>query len=688
MNPIRFKATVTDPATGAPAGTGAAQPPAAPLNVDQAKELQSKLQDALQEAYHAEDQYGLYEGVSEKASMELQIARLKTSLALVTNYIDTGIWDPSLGQGAPGAGTPAAGTSPADTMEIRNEWKSGWNGNFITATDSSDSQAFTDGTYMGSVYEQAPGDPSQPTQIGFKLDENAVNLKVYNHGQDLIIKQTLADGKIQYWVGKNWVTKIDIRLAFDASAVKKNKDHPLKMDFSGAYRIGNSGANFSKEPPIGFLIRGSQGNDVITGSQNGDKIFGGAGDDVIDGRGGDDFIFGDDTLANPLTHKAALVFGESIGNDVILGGDGNDYIDGSGGINTGFNSDSGETNASHNIQKSVSRQVGNPFNSSWMSGSSGWQASQSSQMNGEVTLERSGSGFSTLNLTMPPDFDMVTAAQDGDTGVTLTFVGKDASGAPITQKVHLRDFLSQPPVKLVINGNDKDNIIDLHRITNNNQTNIIEIHGGKGDDMLFGAQNALTRDGLDPHTMFTTSGSVTSDLVNPADETTHVEVKNNRVEVSGANDFDIVAPAGYDEAYYIRGNNHDVYVVLVHPAAGGAPAERKVIHVVNAADNFVPTIHRATETHTTPAPGADPAGSIPDSGLPIDPIFLPGTLEDFRQNGLNLLDGGLGADTIFGSTADVVRADGSDNVMQGNYAAPPTPPPSGGTGGTDGSGHA
>lgn len=73
---------------------------------------------------------------------------------------------------------------------------------------------------------------------------------------------------------------------------------------------GEDGENL---PPLGRVVRGTAGDDVIIGSDDADNLAGGEGDDTIEGRGGNDAIDG------------------GAGNDDLAGGDGNDAIDGGTG---------------------------------------------------------------------------------------------------------------------------------------------------------------------------------------------------------------------------------------------------------------------------------------------------------------------------------------------------------------------
>lgn len=73
---------------------------------------------------------------------------------------------------------------------------------------------------------------------------------------------------------------------------------------------GEDGENL---PPLGRVVRGTAGDDVIIGSDEADNLSGGDGDDRIEGRGGNDVIDG------------------GAGNDDLSGGDGADTIDGGAG---------------------------------------------------------------------------------------------------------------------------------------------------------------------------------------------------------------------------------------------------------------------------------------------------------------------------------------------------------------------
>jgi Ca2+-binding RTX toxin-like protein len=73
---------------------------------------------------------------------------------------------------------------------------------------------------------------------------------------------------------------------------------------------GQDGENL---PPLGRVVRGTPGDDVIIGSDDADNLAGGDGNDRIEGRGGNDVIDG------------------GAGDDDLSGGDGNDTVDGGTG---------------------------------------------------------------------------------------------------------------------------------------------------------------------------------------------------------------------------------------------------------------------------------------------------------------------------------------------------------------------
>ena len=83
-------------------------------------------------------------------------------------------------------------------------------------------------------------------------------------------------------------------------------------DFSGYAPDGSM--------PVGRLVEGTTGPDMLAGTVGADLVLGGAGDDQIDGRAGDDTITGGD---------GRDFVGGNFGNDVLSGGDGVDYVIGS-----------------------------------------------------------------------------------------------------------------------------------------------------------------------------------------------------------------------------------------------------------------------------------------------------------------------------------------------------------------------
>ena len=665
-----FKATEPAPPATPPAR------PQAPVTEEQAKELKLKLEEALQEIYQTRTQLDEYLSQLDVSQLEIQEARLKASLALIDNFLATGEWDPSFGAPAGGAPAAPAGEGAGDEAPT-NTFQPGWNGTFVTGEEAADRALFSDGNYMGTVYLQLPSDPNARGQLGFQLDENAVDLKVYNHGRDLIFRQTLADGTVQYWVAKNMVTDIQTPIAIDASRVKRLAENKkLNVDLSGAYRISDDPDTFGQEPVQAFLVLGSQGSDILTGSQNVDKMLGLGGDDSIDGGAGNDELYGDNDATS------AAMYGVSAGNDVILGGAGNDTGDGGGGINTGFETDVSDTGTIRNLQRTAPRAGQADLGNNWYRGS-GWRIEAGAGAHSEGNFSSHRTTPEALTLTLPEGFDMAYAETDADVnGIKITLVGRDAAGLPITKTIRIRDFFDiNNPAHLIVKGNDANNIIDFHKISNDMQNSIIEIQGGGGNDMLLGAKNILTRDGLNPATMFTSSqnvagqtglihdtteGEVLQTTGSNADEI-RVRKPNGTIENG---DMAIEAPVGYDNAYYIRDGN-DVVVVLVDPASGGVPAKRIVVRIQNVAEGFIPTIaHPAEEV----ASGDAEASSEDNLGATLSPILLPGELNDFERTGLNAMDGGAGSDFLFGSASDVMTRDGGDSVVIGNYAGEQQPP--------------
>ena len=83
-----------------------------------------------------------------------------------------------------------------------------------------------------------------------------------------------------------------------------------------------------------FVLRGTEGGDVINGTNDPDTIFGLGGGDVINGNGGNDIINGG--AGNDTTLSGGA------GNDVVNGGEGNDTLDGDDGndvLNGGVGND-------------------------------------------------------------------------------------------------------------------------------------------------------------------------------------------------------------------------------------------------------------------------------------------------------------------------------------------------------------
>ena len=84
-------------------------------------------------------------------------------------------------------------------------------------------------------------------------------------------------------------------------------------------------------PSGGFVIVGTDGNDLLDGSGAGDLICGLGGDDIIDGRGGADQITGGGGNDNVSGGGGKDNIGGGAGDDNLSGNRGNDSIKGNGG---------------------------------------------------------------------------------------------------------------------------------------------------------------------------------------------------------------------------------------------------------------------------------------------------------------------------------------------------------------------
>ena len=83
-----------------------------------------------------------------------------------------------------------------------------------------------------------------------------------------------------------------------------------------------------------FVIRGTQGNDVLIGNALGNFMHGHQGNDTISGGDGDDIIRGgkDDDIIDGGA-GADIIYGDK-GTNTVSGGEGNDILIGGIGINT------------------------------------------------------------------------------------------------------------------------------------------------------------------------------------------------------------------------------------------------------------------------------------------------------------------------------------------------------------------
>ena len=234
-------------------------------------------------------------------------------------------------------------------------------------------------------------------------------------------------------------------------------------------------------------------------------------------------------------------------------------------------------------------------------------------------------------------------------------------------------------MKLNIEGNDQDNIIDFGQVgkgTDHVMRNVIHIKGGAGDDMLIAPQNALIKDGLtwrdmqqssdilgtlhqpyiDQNGLFPNLNTNTDAAQNNWDATSNgreiVLQKGNNAEIAGQQ-ISISAPAGFKNGYYYWDSQpdgkKDMIVVLVKKEPGSKP-ETIVIRIKNVKSNT--SIH-ASEIPTPPTPsGID--GEAPPQRAGGGSLNLIPLMNDPRQT---YLDGGTGDDMGFGSDLDIIDAE-------------------------------
>ena len=557
---------------------------------DSSKEdLQNRIDEALEQINQVESEWDEYMTDEQRAEMERIKATLMAQDAALENneYFDAN---------NPGTGT--ADETQYVTSESLADLGTGWNGGLISNyADDAAILTADDGEYMGTVEIESSGDPSNPTKLGFSVNDelekelmgeggSIEKVEVSSRGRDLVYT-VIGKDKDGNEVRKSWVVKEGTVRPEPMIINCTGLSHAITIDCSQAYRVSDGSYNSYYGVSRGFYIHGTSGNDTIYGSQGDDKIVAWEGDDYIDGMAGNDTVWGDEY------YEAGGSFSENGGRDTIRGGAGSDTMYGGGNIDTRFRSDNASVNNPEatyefeNVADDVSGAI--PETSNWVQ--TDWDVSEE---DGMVVLEQGAEleGGGEIHINMPEGYNMAFAEVGPDgKSLVITFVGEDANGNPITFQMKIKDFMQgstglspEDVIKLNFTGSDSSDIIDFHKVMGlTNQ--IVNISGGAGDDIILGATNELLSQGIAYDDLlessvsgsalnnYVTEGVVYEDSEDPSGYVARYDSASGRIIISddpisteNHEAIRIMAPEGFETGYVATDPySGNMLVILVNP---------------------------------------------------------------------------------------------------------------------------
>ncbi len=389
---------------------------------------------------------------------------------------------------------------------------------------------------------------------------------------------------------------------------------------------------------------GWDGNDTITGGANNDQIW---GDEHYELSGSHSKTYG--------------------GEDTINGGAGYDTIYGGGKSDTVFSTDKGEGVNEHEITIEKA-STGAPSDMSWIE-SDEWEIQNDQTGDGTVVYRNEGDGKGgTINLDMPEGYTMAFGDIDSDgNSLVITFVNEAGESFKVKfENFFSGSFYGEKPedaiVRLNFKGSEGNDIISFDRILAKNvTTQIINIEGGNGDDIILGVKNQLWAEGLDVNNLErsnrTSSGEINA-YVNGReggvfagndgdDPTTHdgyvAKGKGEYVWITAADDEEqsgtikINAPEGFEYGYRGEDSAGNTVIILVDPQDEG-PAKTLVIKIDGTMDATEVFVQSSVSTT-----GEDGIVDTTDGNIwSLTEISL--RAEDYR------IDGGNGSDLVVAPT--------------------------------------
>lgn len=585
----------------------------------------------------------------------------------------------SAAMGAYGTSGAAGGSGAAGSeswLDAPDELQPEWNGipdGFINSFDE-DAAGLSDpkyGEYAGTIEIPNSGRVDSPTKIGFQMTDDMLGITAESKGRDIVITVRYDyDGDGVEDARKSWVIKEGTVRPEPIIISAYGVGHGVEIDCSRVIRINDgSYEGFHAGTKSGFYIHGSEYDDVIRGTQANDAIVGYAGDDLLEGQAGNDKLWGDEY------YEVAGSFDPDYGgNDEINGGAGEDIGYGGGGIDTSHKADRGESITED--ERSIDDVVTDaPPVSDWFQDIGGGDWEYEGMEDGVAVIRNTSGEAGELDIYMPPGYNMAYAERDADGSLIITFVGDEG-----TFKIKIEDFFTEfagedpdariPRLNFI--GSDDADIIDFSRVTVSSQ--VININGEGGDDIILGANSDLLKDGVDLDNM--TSSQRNPALQNYIDDffayedggtggyaaevdgdQIHIGKDDGVADADRAEVLNICAPEGYEKAYIAEDPaTGDLILILVKPGQGDEKAKTIVVRI----DEDLGLDYNQISIFF--AGDIEGEGEARRQTYTDGPIPTPVSISAFDYT----LDGGSGADLLFNWSGGKTNRDSEDDVVEGD----------------------
>jgi len=400
-----------------------------------------------------------------------------------------------------------------------------------------------------------------------------------------------------------------------ANELRGNNGNNVIVGRAGADMMQGFGGNDRLQGDTGAdSLFGGDDNDTLEGGSDADALFGENGNDSVDGDAGNDSLYGgagDDTLDGGS--DADALFGEA-GNDSLRGGAGEDTLEGGTGADTMVGGAGDDTYVVDNIGDVVTESAGG--GSDVVRASASFVAATNSELEDIRTTDQNAT--TALNLTATSYANQVRGnnganqldAGTGGNDTVFGYGGDDtiiaASGTDSLVGGSGNDSITSGAGNDILRGEAGNDTLDG---SSDNDT----LYGGAGDDSLVG-------------------GSGDDELRGEGGRDTLLGGAGNDVLRTGTGDGGTVDGGAGDDTYYIEADG----TVITEAAGGGTDTVRTAYSIQLAADSEIEVLRVTTQTTTN---DLDLTGS--------------NIANQMRGNdGDNVLNGGLGADSMWGYGGD------------------------------------